>query len=252
MRPVIIGVVGQSGDRNSDTINLAKALGGAIIRRRWILLTGGRPLEKQASSVKEAAMQGALAEAKSRKVSARVIGILPKLGKYKEWTFEKVKSNGISEGYLYTDLHDCRNVLTGLVPDALLALKGGGGTISEIAFASSRGRPVVFVDSLNWLNNPNNEPEKLNRIVDDVLKNGALISTLTNLGITKETVKSKLSRVFQTSPLIVNASDSTEDTAEQACDTIFKALSADFRDFPELQGHEHICRQVSDWLSEKL
>ncbi len=46
---------------------------------------------------------------------------------------------------------DQRNYLTGRLPDALIALTGGAGTLSEIGLARQAGRPVVFLDSFDDL-----------------------------------------------------------------------------------------------------
>jgi len=42
-------------------------------------------------------------------------------------------------------------VINGFTPDGLIALHGGGGTLSEVAYALHKKKPVVFLESRDAL-----------------------------------------------------------------------------------------------------
>jgi uncharacterized protein (TIGR00725 family) len=129
---VIIGVVGATGDCTQPLADLARMLGARLAAEGAILLTGGRGKQTKLA-VKDAAVDGALAE------DGRVISIL-KHGVQ----FEPVVRNG-KHVFVHSGLGDARNVLNAFASDAIIALSGGGGTLSEVAFAAVAGRPVYFV-----------------------------------------------------------------------------------------------------------
>jgi uncharacterized protein (TIGR00725 family) len=92
-----------------------------------VLVTGGL------GGVMEAACRGA------RSRGGRTIGILPGL--------DRDAANGWVQVALATGLGELRNGLVVRGADAVVAVGGGHGTLSEIGFALKLGRPVVGVGS---------------------------------------------------------------------------------------------------------
>jgi hypothetical protein len=144
---VIIGVVGSD---LSPTIGIAAAVGAEVVRQGHILLTGGKP-GAGGTKVKDAAMDGAINVEES--TIARMIGILDNREPPQN-NCRLITTINPSSRYLlvYTGLtnHE-RNVINGVTPDVMIALEGREGTLSEIAFASFAGVPVVFLSSLEAL-----------------------------------------------------------------------------------------------------
>jgi uncharacterized protein (TIGR00725 family) len=127
-RKIIIAV---SGGWEADELvfNDAYLLGKEIAGRGYVLLTGG------GGGVMEAASRGASEN------GGVVIGILPSERKH--------PLPGYPNKYvtipIYTGMSDGRNVILAKAPDILVALKGGSGTLSEIALARKSGTPVIVL-----------------------------------------------------------------------------------------------------------
>lgn len=81
----------------------------------------------------EAAAKGA------RLAGGTTLGILPGL--------DRREANAYVEVAVPTGLGEARNALVVRAADALVAVGGGWGTLSEIAFARKAGKPVVAVGS---------------------------------------------------------------------------------------------------------
>jgi len=124
----IIGVVGGSTDVPADVTRLAREVGSAIAIRGAIVLTGGDGRSGDSKNVKDAAVYGA--------GGGRVISILKRGDGVRRVEKHLVVHSG---------MRDARNVLNGFTADVLIALRGGGGTLTEIAFAAIAGRPVIFL-----------------------------------------------------------------------------------------------------------
>lgn len=150
----IIGVMGTtSGMQNMANVNankislLAYEVGKAITEEQHILLTGGKPSSKKPepehyiNPIKDAAMDGAKYESSESK-PARLISVLRKQGKYD--IGGEAKDN-IKHLIINTNFGDQRNFINGWVPDVTIAVHGGGGTLSELAFAHAAGVPIVFL-----------------------------------------------------------------------------------------------------------
>jgi uncharacterized protein (TIGR00725 family) len=131
-RPVIIGIVGASKGVLARATELATKLGGKIAESGAILLTGGTG---GTTKVKDAAVDGAK--------GGRIISILGK-GQGHEFRSDR-------HFVLSVPLGDARNVLNGFAADVLIAVPGGVGTLTEVAFAAIAGRPVIFLDSREGL-----------------------------------------------------------------------------------------------------
>ena len=107
-------------------LRTAEQVGAAIAALGATLVTGGR------GGVMAAASRGA------RRAGGVVVGIVP--------------STALSEGNRWcsvvipTGLGHARNALTALAGDVVVAIGGGAGTLSEIAFAWMHGRPIVVVE----------------------------------------------------------------------------------------------------------
>lgn len=120
--PLHIGVIGE-GTCSSRTAALARRVGAAIARAGAVLCTGGR------GGVMEAASRGAAEE------GGVVVGILP--------GFRRQDANRWVAVPIVTGMDQARNVILVRSCDALVAVGGMYGTLSEIALALKIGRPVV-------------------------------------------------------------------------------------------------------------
>lgn len=148
MRPVPerrlkLAVVG--GATCSDRLaELARETGREAARRGAVLMTGGR------GGVMAAASEGAAS------AGGLVLGLLPGAS-----TAESPPNEAV-EVPLFTGLGQARNLVLVLSADAVVAIGGGWGTLSEIALALKHRRPVVLLES--WaLARPDGAPEPLLR-----------------------------------------------------------------------------------------
>jgi uncharacterized protein (TIGR00725 family) len=119
-----VGVVGP-GEASPQELWLAEEVGAGLATLGAVVVTGGL------GGVMEAACRGA----RSRR--GRTLGILPGT--------DRQDANGWVEIAVATGLGELRNGLVVRASDALVAVGGGHGTLSEIAFALKLGRPVVGV-----------------------------------------------------------------------------------------------------------
>lgn len=124
-RPAI-GVIG-AGVASAALRQVALEVGREIGARGATLVCGGR------GGVMEAAAQGALA------AGGHTIGIVP--------GYEHSTANPHIEFVIATGMGEARNVIVVASSDALIALGGEAGTLSEIALALKLGRPVVALDA---------------------------------------------------------------------------------------------------------
>jgi uncharacterized protein (TIGR00725 family) len=121
-----IGVIG--GRRCSAEIaELAFELGGLIAAEGWTLVCGGM------GGVMEQACRGA------RSRGGVTLGILP--------GNSRSSSNPYLSYSVVTGLGEARNVLVVKSSQALVAVSGSYGTLSEIALANAAGIPVVGLRS---------------------------------------------------------------------------------------------------------
>lgn len=119
-----IGVVG-GGSCSPDIYELACEVGVEIAKRGYRLVCGGL------AGVMEAACRGA------REAGGITIGILPGV--------DKQDANPFVDVIIPTGLGHARNILVVHASDALIAIDGGAGTLSEIAIALKVGKPVVGI-----------------------------------------------------------------------------------------------------------
>jgi uncharacterized protein (TIGR00725 family) len=108
---------------------LARAVGRGVAERGAVLLCGGR------GGIMEAAAEGA------RAAGGLTIGVMPGANATDS------PPNPFIDVALFTGLGEGRNWLNVCASDALIAIGGGFGTLSEIALALRAGKPVVLLGS---------------------------------------------------------------------------------------------------------
>ena len=125
-RPLRITVVG--GSRCDEaTASLAEQIGREIARRGGVLVCGGL------GGVMEAASRGA------SEAGGLTVGVLP--GE------DAASANPFVLLPIPTGMGEARNIINVRSGDAVIAVKGSYGTLSEIAVALGLGIPVVAVES---------------------------------------------------------------------------------------------------------
>jgi uncharacterized protein (TIGR00725 family) len=120
----VVGVMGSGDSREPELLHQARDLGAAIAGQGWVLLNGGL-----SSGVMDASSRGA-ADA-----GGLVIGVLP--------DDDDARASRFLDVAIRTGLGEARNAVNVLSSDVVIALRGGAGTLSEIALALRAGRTVV-------------------------------------------------------------------------------------------------------------
>lgn len=126
MRRTIVGVMGGTACDERTGRN-AYELGRRIAGRGWVLLNGGRP-----TGVMDASARGC------RDAGGLSVGVL--------YDFEPEDASPALDLVLPTGLGAGRNIVNVLASDAVVACRGSGGTLSEVALAIRFRRPVVLLD----------------------------------------------------------------------------------------------------------
>jgi uncharacterized protein (TIGR00725 family) len=121
-RTPYVAVVGP-GDASAPELQTAEEVGAGLAAAGAVVVTGGL------GGVMEAACRGA------RSKHGTTLGILP--GE------DRDAANGWVQIAVATGLGELRNGLVVRAADALIAIGGGHGTLSEVALALKLGRPVV-------------------------------------------------------------------------------------------------------------
>lgn len=117
-----MAVIG-SASCSPQTAAVAEQVGRHIARRGAVLVCGGR------GGVMEAACRGAKAE------GGTTVGILPGT--------DRREANAYVDVPIVTGLGEARNAIVVRTADAVIAVRGGYGTLSEIGLALKMGRPVM-------------------------------------------------------------------------------------------------------------
>lgn len=125
---VVIGVMGAS-QCDEEIYQLARRVGALIAEHEAVLLCGGR------GGVMEAAACGA------KEAGGLTVGILPGMNA------SETPPNPYIDVAIFTGLRDGRNWINICASDAIIAIAGGYGTLSEIALALKVGKPVVLLPS---------------------------------------------------------------------------------------------------------
>jgi len=123
-RPRVIGVIGGSVV-GPDVEAIAEEVGAAIAEAGAVLVCGGR------GGVMAAACRGA------RSRGGLTLGVLPGT--------DRAQANPWVDLPIVTGLGEARNVIICRTAEVVVAIDGGYGTLSEIAFALHFGTPVVGV-----------------------------------------------------------------------------------------------------------
>jgi uncharacterized protein (TIGR00725 family) len=123
----VIGVMGTGDNSDRPLLAMARDLGAAIATEGWVLLNGGRNGGVMDSSALGAKTKGGL-----------VIGVLPDEG-------TSAASRHLDVA-IRTGMGDGRNWINVLSSDVVVAMRGAGGTLSEVALALKAGRTVVLLD----------------------------------------------------------------------------------------------------------
>jgi len=120
--PLYLAVIG-GGEASPDILALAREVGREVARRGAVLLCGGL------GGVMAAAAQGVKDE------GGVSIGILPDA--------DRGRANPYLTYSIPTNLGHARNVVIAHSADALIAIDGAHGTISEAAIGLKLGKPVI-------------------------------------------------------------------------------------------------------------
>ena len=121
----LVAVIG-SGSPDTERDRLAEELGAAIVRCGYGVVSGGL------GGVMEAASRGAASAQKD--ASTPVVAIIPGT--------EKAAANPHADVVIPTGMGHARNVLVVLTADAVVAVGGQSGTLSEMAHAWKLGKPL--------------------------------------------------------------------------------------------------------------
>jgi len=133
MRRRVVAVIGNS-QPPQEAIPVAEELGRLIVDNGWRLVTGGL------GGVMEAASRGA--RQSQRYQEGDVVGIIPGP--------EARSANPYVDIVIASNLGYARNVLVVSSADAVVAVGGGAGTLSEMAMAWQLGRPVLGLAVPGW------------------------------------------------------------------------------------------------------
>ncbi|MBW3601333.1 MAG: TIGR00725 family protein [Actinobacteria bacterium] len=121
-RPPVVAVVG-SGEADPEMEAIAERVGARLAARGAVLVCGGL------GGVMAAACRGA------RGAGGTTVGVLP--------GSDRSAANPFVDVVVATGLGEARNTVVVRTADAVVAVGGGYGTLSEVGFALKLGRPVV-------------------------------------------------------------------------------------------------------------
>lgn len=122
----LIGVIGGQHPPH-EYLTMAEEVGSLIAKRGAVLICGGL------GGVMEAACKGA------KQAGGLTIGVIP--------TMDKADANPYVDIIIATGLGTARNVVIVRSADALIAVDGSFGTLSEISHAFEQGKRVVSLGS---------------------------------------------------------------------------------------------------------
>jgi uncharacterized protein (TIGR00725 family) len=120
-----VAVIGDGEVDDRRILEIAENIGRRIAEMGATLITGGH------GGVMEAACRGAVS------VGGTTVGILR--------SGDLSKANPYCSIVIGTEIEHARNVLNVLSSDAVIAIGGGAGTLSEICFAWIHERPIIIL-----------------------------------------------------------------------------------------------------------
>jgi uncharacterized protein (TIGR00725 family) len=127
----LIGVIGSStADR--AVLNASYETGAEIARAGFSLICGGL------GGVMEAACRGAYENTAPE--SGRIIGVLP--------GYDRNEANPYVHIVIASGIGYARNSIIASSADAVIAISGGSGTLSEIALSWQYGKPVIILSGM--------------------------------------------------------------------------------------------------------
>jgi len=125
-RPIYVAVIG-GGEVGPEIAAQARIVGRELARRGAVVLCGGL------GGVMAAAAQGV------KEAGGVCLGILP--------DGDRSRANPYLTYSLATNLGHARNLIIVHSADALIAVDGSHGTVSEAAFALKLGKPVIALEA---------------------------------------------------------------------------------------------------------
>jgi len=146
MKPIIAVIGGRRSDKS--LLKEAEEVGQLIAQKGLTLVCGGL------RGVMEAASRGARSE------GGLTVGILPQN--------DSKEANPFIDIPVVTGLGIGRNVIIARTADALIAIGGEYGTLSEIAFALQMGKPVVGIKTwdIKGVIPAENASEAVNKVLE--------------------------------------------------------------------------------------
>ena len=127
-RKPVIAVIG-AGKCSKKLQDMAADVGRYIAENGGVIVCGGL------GGIMEGAARGA------KEAGGATIGIIP--------TDNKADANEFIDYVIVTGLGQARNILVVNTADAIVALPGKYGTLTEMAFALNAGKPIVSVSAWN-------------------------------------------------------------------------------------------------------
>ena len=146
MKPIIAVIGGRRSDKS--LLKEAEEAGRLIARKGLTLVCGGL------RGVMEAASRGAKSE------GGLTVGILPQN--------DPKEANPFIDIPIVTGMGIGRNVIVARTADALIAVGGEYGTLSEIAFALQMGKPVAGIKTwdIKGVISAENAEEAVNKVLE--------------------------------------------------------------------------------------
>ncbi len=125
MKKIYITVIGSSNYVPKEVYEKAVEVGRLLAKHGAIIITGGR------TGIMEAVCKGA------KEAGGLTIGILPGL--------TRDEANEYVDIAIPTGIGYARNAVNVIAGDAIIAISGGPGTLSEIGLALAYNKPVVVL-----------------------------------------------------------------------------------------------------------
>lgn len=127
MRGPVVAVIGQGSPDAGSVVEAARSVGELLAGRSATVVTGGL------GGVMNAASEGA------RRAGGRVVAIIPGT--------DRALATEHADVVVCSGVGEARNLAVVASADAVIAVGGAWGTLSEIALASRLGRRVVLLES---------------------------------------------------------------------------------------------------------